>query len=308
MQTGIEFWIAFNATVLLLLALDLFVFHRTAHRVTVGEAALWTSVWVLLSLAFNLLVWHWKGPEKAVEFLTGYLIEYALSVDNIFVFVLIFSYFRVRAEHQHRVLFWGILGALVMRGIMIAAGISLVNAFHWMLYLFGAFLVFTGVKMLVHKEEELDPERNPLLRFVCRFMPVAREYSGANFVVIQEGRTMLTPLALVLVMVESTDLLFAVDSIPAIIAITRDTFIVYTSNICAILGLRSLYFLLASVVDKFIYLRFGLAVILAFIGLKMIVADFFEIPTALSLAFVGASLGLSIAVSMLFPKRELPVA
>jgi tellurite resistance protein TerC len=298
METSFNFWLEFNAAVLLLLALDLFVFHRKAHTVSAKEAALTTLFWVSLSLGFNLLVWRMQGQEAALQFLTGYLVEYSLSVDNIFVFILIFSYFRVPAEYQHRVLFWGILGALVMRGLMIWLGVSLVSAFHWMLYLFGAFLVFTGWKMLVGSGIEVEPEHNPLLKLCRRWMPISRTYEGTKFFTRVNGRRALTPLALVLVMVESTDLLFAVDSIPAIIAITTDPFIVYTSNVCAILGLRSLYFLLARVVPKFIYLKHGLALILGFIGIKMLIADFYKIPTPISLLIVAVTLVASVVISI----------
>jgi tellurite resistance protein TerC len=309
MDTPLQFWIAFNCVVLALLALDLFVFHRKAHAVSGLEAAIWSGVWVVLSLCFNGLVWHWKGPAQALDFFTGYVIEYSLSVDNIFVFILIFSYFRVKPEHQHRVLFWGILGALIMRGIMIWVGVTLIVMFHWMLYLFGAFLVFTGIKMFVHNdEEEIDPEHNPIVRLCTRWFSVSRVTPGPHFTTVQDGRRMLTPLAIVLVMVESTDLLFALDSIPAILAITQDPFIVYTSNVCAILGLRSLYFLLARAMAQFRYLRIGLAAILTFIGLKMLVADWFHISTPVSLGIVAFCLLLAVLASILRPQAapELP--
>lgn len=299
------FWIGFNAVVLVLLALDLLVLNRKPHAVTLREAAITSAVWIALSLGFNALIWHWDSA-KGLEFLTGYLIEYSLSVDNIFVFVLIFGYFKVPAEYQHRVLFWGIIGALVMRGLMIWLGIALIERFDWMLYLFGAFLVFAGVKMLIGGDPDIDPEHNPLVRLCTRFMPVTRGYHGPQFTIVEGGRRMLTPLALVLVMVESTDLLFALDSIPAIIAITQDRFIVYTSNICAILGLRSLYFLLAHVVHKFVYLKHGLALILSFIGVKMLIHHWLEIPTVLSLGIVALCLVGSIAASLLAPPKDIP--
>lgn len=307
-ETPLVFWFAFNAVVLSLLALDLFLFHRNPHPVSGREAALWSAFWILLSLGLNVLIWKAMGPTLALEFLTGYLIEVSLSVDNIFVFVLIFGYFRVPAAYQHRVLFWGIVGALVMRGMMIWLGVTLIENFAWMFYVFGAFLVFTGIKMATSGGESVDPEHNPLVRLCCRLFPMSKTYAGGNFVVREGSRTMLTPLALVLVMVESTDLLFALDSIPAIVAITQHKFIIYTSNVCAILGLRALYFLLAAVVTKFVYLRFGLAAILTFIGIKMLIADFIHLPTEVALGAVAACLLLSVAASLLFPpgKEDVP--
>ena len=301
------FWISFNALILCLLALDLFVFHRKAHAISVREAAWTSAVWIGLSCLFGAWVWHIRGPARGLEFFTGYLIEYSLSVDNIFVFVLLFSYFRVPVETQHRVLFWGVLGALVMRGTMIALGSALISQFHWVLYLFGGFLVYTGVKMLLHREEEeLNPEKNPLLAYARRHLPLTEAYEGSRFAVRRGGRLLFTPLMLVLIMVESTDLIFAVDSIPAIFAVTQDSFIVYTSNICAILGLRSLYFLLARVVHKFIYLKTGLSIVLTFIGCKMLLADFYKIPTGLSLLVVGAVLGITVALSLLKNRNQGP--
>lgn len=252
-------WILFNAFVLVLLALDLGIFHRNAHVVGLREAAVWSVVWIALALAFNAGVFYFGGAQKGVEFLTGYLIEKSLSVDNIFVFVLLFTYFAVPSQYQHRVLFWGILGALLMRGAFIITGAALLEAFHWIIYIFGAVIIVSGIKMLRQGHEELHPERNPVVRLVRRLFPVSSEYHGQRFFVRTAGRLMLTPLAIVLVMVETTDLIFAVDSIPAIFAITRDPFIVYTSNVFAILGLRALYFLLAGVVQQFVYLKAGLS-------------------------------------------------
>jgi tellurite resistance protein TerC len=290
--------------VLILLALDLFVFHRKIQAVSFREAALWSAIWVCLSLGFNALIWQWKGEAKAVEFFTGYLIEYALSVDNIFVFVLIFSYFNVRAEHQHRVLFWGIIGALIMRGIVIALGVEIVRRFSWSLYIFGAFLAVTGVRMFFKKEEEADME-NAVVRFCRRWLRVTPDYyNGRFFVRLQNGAWAATPLALVLIVVDVMDLIFAVDSIPAIFAITTDPFIVYTSNICAVLGLRSLYFVLASLADRFVYLQYGLAAVLTFIGLKMLTAYFLHISITLSLVVVAACLAVSILASLLFVGRD----
>ncbi len=292
------FWIAFHLGVFVVLAIDLVGFNRKAHVVTIKEASIWSVVWVALSLGFNLLVWHLKGTDAAVDFFTGYVIEYSLSVDNIFVFVLIFTYFQVRRKYQHRVLVWGIIGALVMRGLMIWLGVALVERFSWILYIFGAFLLVTGVRMLVSHGEEIDLESNFVLRFCRRWMRVTPDYHGQSFIVRQGGHLMLTPLALVLIVIDIMDLVFAVDSIPAVFAITQDEFIIYTSNICAILGLRSLYFVLAHVIDRFIYLKTGLAIVLGFVGLKMIAADFFHIPNWASLTFIITTLTITIFLSM----------
>jgi tellurite resistance protein TerC len=307
MHTSLWFWIVFNAGVLCVLAIDLFGFQRKAHAPSTMEAAIWTAVWMLLSLGFNALIWLWEGPAKALEFLTGYLVEYSLSIDNIFVFVLVFSYFAVPAAYQHRVLFWGILTALILSGVMIGIGAAFVETFHWALYLFGAFLLFTGIKMFFSRKRAVDIGRNPLVRLVRRLLPVSDTYHGARFTMRRDRRRLLTPLALVLIMIEVTDVLFAVDSIPAIFGITRDPFIVYTSNVCAILGLRSLYFLLAGVVHKFVYLKRGLAIILTFIGAKMLMADVYHIPTAFSLGVVGVVLLAAIGLSLLL-NRQRPEA
>jgi tellurite resistance protein TerC len=303
MPTSLWFWIAFNAGVLCVLAIDLFGFQRKAHAPSTKEAAIWTVVWMALSLGFNALIWLWEGPTKALEFLTGYLVEYSLSVDNIFVFVLLFSYFGVPAAYQHRVLFWGILSALILRGVMIGIGVAIVESFHWAFYLFGAFLLFTGLKMFFSRKRTVNVTGNPLIRLVRRLVPVSETYHGARFTVRQGRRRLLTPLALVLIMIEVTDVLFAVDSIPAIFGITRDPFIVYTSNVCAILGLRSLYFLLAGVVDKLVYLKPALAIILTFIGVKMLLADVYHLPTVVSLGFVGLILLVAIGLSLLVKRR-----
>ncbi len=307
-------WVGFNAFVIALLALDLGVFHREAHVVSVREAAIWSAVWVTLSLGFNYFVYRFLGPQAGLEFLTGYLIEKALSVDNIFVFVLIFGYFGVPAKYQHRVLFWGILGALLMRGTMIGMGALLIERFDWILYVFGAFLVFTGIRMAREDESRIEPEANPVLRLVRRFLPVTTTYHGQRFFVREpvgrggKVRRVATPLFVVLVFVETTDLVFAVDSIPAIFAITRDPFIVYTSNILAILGLRALYFLLAGIIHKFHYLQLGLSVVLVFIGVKMLLADIYHVPTAVSLGVIALVLGASVAGSLIWPRRvEEPV-
>jgi len=298
------FWIAFHVGVFVVLAVDLIGFNRKAHVIGIKEATIWSGVWITLSLGFNLLVWRLKGTDAALDFFTGYVIEYSLSVDNIFVFVLIFTSFQVRREYQHRVLFWGIIGALIMRGIMIWLGVALVARFHWILYIFGAFLFVTGVRMLVSKGEEIDLERNFVLRIARRWLPVAPGYDGQKFIIKDAGLWKLTPLALVLLVIESMDLVFAVDSIPAVFAITQDEFIIYTSNICAILGLRSLYFVLAHMIDRFIYLRIGLALILGFVGAKMIVAEFFTIPNWGSLAVIISILAVTNFLSMRATRDE----
>jgi tellurite resistance protein TerC len=295
-------WVVFNVFVLGMLALDLGVFHRHAHQVSMREAATWSVVWIALALTFNAGIFYFSGAEPALEFFTGYLIEKALSVDNIFVFVLVFSYFRVPAEYQHRVLFWGVLGALLMRGAMIAAGAYLIAHFHWILYVFGAFLVITAIRMAVQKEQHIEPEANPVIRLVRRLVPVDSAYHGQSFFVNRGGRRVATPLFVVLVMVETTDLIFAVDSIPAVFAVTEDPFIVYTSNVFAILGLRALYFLLAGVILKFHYLKLGLAVVLGWVGVKMLIADVYKIPLPLSLGVIALVLAISVAASLLFPK------
>ena len=300
------FWIAFHVGVFIVLAVDLVGFNRKAHVVSVKEATAWSIIWVLLSLSFNLLVWRLKGPTAALDFFTGYLIEYSLSVDNIFVFVLIFTYFRVPRKYQHRVLVWGIIGALIMRGIMIWLGVALVERFHFVLYIFGAFLLITGFRMLVSKGEEIDLDRNFVLRLARRWMRVTPEYYGSKFIVKVGDAWMLTPLALVVLCIESMDLVFAVDSIPAVFAITRDQFIIYTSNICAILGLRSLYFVLAHIIDRFIYLKTGLAIVLSFVGVKMLIADIYHLPNWASLGFIVAVLTVTIYASMRATRGRLP--
>lgn len=297
-------WIGFNILVLAMLALDLGVFHRQAHEVKVKEALIWSAVWIALAMLFNAGIYFWRGSEVALEFFTGYLIEKSLSVDNIFVFILIFSYFSVPALYQHKVLFWGILGALLMRAILIAVGATLIAKFHWIIYVFGGFLIITGVKMALQKSTGIHPEKNPLVRLFKRFMPVTNEYHGEKFFIKENGRRFATPLFIVLLMVEFTDLVFAVDSIPAIFAITKDPFIVYTSNVFAILGLRSLYFALAGVMGYFHYLKIGLALVLVFVGAKMMVVDIYKIPIGLSLSVVGGILLLSVLASLIWPRRS----
>jgi TerC family integral membrane protein len=301
-SVSIWFWVAFHLGVFLALFVDLFS-DRAHERISLSSAVRRSFLWVGLSLAFNLFVWWWEGPDQAVDFFTGYLIEYSLSVDNIFVFGLIFAYFRVPPRYEHRVLIWGILGALVMRATMIGLGVALVSRFHFILYVFGAFLVVTGVRMMLGKSEPIDLEHNFVLRLVRRMLPVTNDYHGPKFVALVGGRRMLTPLALVLIVIEVMDLVFAVDSIPAVLAITRDTFIVYTSNICAILGLRSLYFLLANLVARFVYLRIGLAIILCFVGLKMLVEHWFRVSSWLSLLIITAVLATTTIASLLVTKN-----
>lgn len=292
-------WIAFNLFVIAMLAIDLGVFHRKAHTVSLKEAAIWSGVWISLALVFNAGLYFLRGPDPALQFFTGWLLEKSLSVDNIFVFVLLFSAFSVPAAFQHRVLFWGIIGALIMRGILIAVGAVLLEQFHWILYVFGAFLIFTGIRMALHKETQINPEKNPLLKLARRFFPVTKEYEQDHFIVRRAGQWMITPLLLVLLIVESTDLVFAVDSIPAVFAVTRDPFIVYTSNVFAILGLRSLYFVFANVIEKFTYLKLGLSIILSYVGVKMVLADVFPIPTLLSLAIIALVLAGAIVASVI---------
>ena len=297
-------WIIFGVVVLGLLALDLGVFHRKSHEVKIKEALVWSAVWISLALLFNLFVYLTRGSGPALEFTAGYLIEEALSVDNLFVFLLIFSYFRVPSIVQHKVLFWGILGALLMRALFIVAGISLIEKFHWIIYIFGAFLIYTGIRMVTEQGKEIHPERNPVLRVFRRLMPVTETYVGDRFFVMRGTRRYATPLFIVLLMVETTDLIFAVDSIPAILAITRDPFIVYTSNVFAILGLRSLFFALAGLMKLFRYLNYGLCFILVFVGLKMLTAEVYKIPIVVALGVIIAILAASILASVL--RREAP--
>ncbi len=307
MATNIWFWILFNAFVLGMLALDLGVFHREAHVVRPREAAVWTGVWVSLALLFALGLALFEDPSTGLTFLTGYVIEESLSVDNIFVIVMIFAYFGVPAQYQHRVLFWGIVGALIMRGTFIALGTLLLAKFHWIIYVFGALLILTGIKMVARQDEQFDAAKNPVYRIARRRLPFTERYDGQKFFTMQNGRRVATPLFLVLLMVEFTDLVFAIDSIPAIFAITSDPFLVYTSNIFAILGLRSLFFLLAGVVDKFHLLKYGIAVILTFIGVKMVLVDVFHIPTLVSLAVIVTVLTVAVVASLLIPPRPVEI-
>ncbi|MGA9994504.1 MAG: TerC family protein [Pyrinomonadaceae bacterium] len=309
LDSSIWAWMGFAAFILLMLSIDLGLFNRKAHSVSYKEATIWSGVWVALALAFSVLVFWKLGHQKGLEFLTGYVIELSLSVDNLFVFLLIFSYFRVPAKYQHRVLYWGVLGALVMRITMIFMGIALIDRFHWIIYIFGAFLIYTGFRMFWEEETELEPEQNPLVRLVTRYIPITRHYEGKNFFTRIDGRLTGTLLLLVLVIVEVTDLVFAVDSIPAIFGVTTDRFIVYTSNVFAILGLRSFYFLLAGVVEKFHYLKTGLAIVLSLIGVKMVTEEFLlkvtnkQMLTLGSLVLVAVILLGSVALSLIWPKK-----
>jgi len=303
LEIGITGWIAFLVFLVIMLALDLGIFNRKSHDINYKEALLWSGIWISLAVLFNIGIFHFAGHEKGMEFLTGYLLEKALSVDNIFIFVLLFSYFNVSKKYQHKVLYYGIVGALIMRGVLIALGAALIVKFHWVLLIFGAFLVFTGIKMAVQKDEKVEPEKNPVVKFFKKIFPVSQNYERDKFFIKKKTGLLATPLFIVLIVVETTDLVFAFDSIPAILAITQDTFIVFTSNAFAILGLRSLYFALAGFMDKFKYLRLGLSVILVFIGVKMLIADFFPISVGISLAVLLLVLTISI-LSSVFVKRK----
>ncbi len=303
-MTQILLWISFTLFIIGLLILDLKVFQREEHEISIKEALLWTGFWIMLSLAFNAGVYFFMGPQKALEFLTGYLIEKSLSVDNIFVFILIFSYFGIPGKYQHKILFWGILGALLMRALFIVAGITLIHYIHWVIYVFGGFLVFIGLRMAFAKEKEIHPEKNRLLRLVKKFMPVTEDMKSGKFF-IRDGKTLVaTPLFVVLIVIESTDVVFAVDSIPAILSITLNPFIVYTSNVFAILGLRALYFALAGIMKIFHFLNYGLSIILIFVGAKMLMAEVYKIPVGAALAVVGGVLLISIVASLMFPEKE----
>jgi tellurite resistance protein TerC len=300
---GIWLWILFNMFVLVVLALDLGIFHRDDHTISVKEALIWSGVWTFLALVFNLGVWLWSGPQAGLEFFTGYVIERSLSIDNIFVFILVFSYFAVPPKYQYKVLFWGILGALIMRVLLILAGAALIKNFHWVIYLFGALLIFSGIKMALQREGHIEPDKNPLVKLARRVMRVTPEYHNGNFFTRIRGVLYATPLFLVLLVVESTDLVFALDSIPAIFAITDDPFIVYTSNVFAILGLRALYFALAGIMDRFRYLKVGLSATLVFVGVKMLLSDVAKIPVSVSLGVVIGVLALSVGASLLVPPK-----
>jgi len=303
MEINIWFWIGFNAFIILMLALDLGVFHRKAHEIGFKEAITWSAVWISLAMVFNLGIYYYIGKVEAIEFLTGYIIEKSLSVDNIFVFVLIFSAFAVPAAYQHRVLFWGIIGALIMRAIFIFAGVALINKFHWIIYVFGIFLLYTGVKIAIQKGTKINVENNRMLNLFRKYFPVTNNYHGAKFITKIDGKKFATPLMLVLILIEATDLIFAVDSIPAILAITDNPFIVYTSNAFAILGLRSLYFALAGILKYFHYLHYGLAAILVFVGIKMLITDFYKFDPFVSLGIIAGILIVSIVLSILKPPK-----
>jgi tellurite resistance protein TerC len=307
-QDGL-FWVLFNIFVLGMLALDLFVFHRDAHVIRIKEALGWSAFWIALALAFNTLIYFTEGTQPAIEFLTAYLIEKSLSVDNLFVFIVLFNYFKIPQIYQHKVLFWGIIGALVLRAFFIVVGVALLAKVHFFIYILGGFLVFTGIRMaMASHEPEINPKANPVVKFISRFMPVTNELVDGKFFVKRERMIFATPLFIVLLMVETTDVVFAMDSIPAILAISRDTFIVYTSNVFALLGLRALYFALAGVMQLFHYLHYGLALILVFIGTKLMLSDVFKFDMQYALLVVGAILAISVIVSLLFPKKdkELP--
>ena len=297
------FWILFNIFVLAMLALDLWVFHRPAHQVKFREALAWSVTWILLAIAFAVIVFFWHGHDAAVEFTTGYIIELSLSVDNLFVFLLIFRYFRVPADHQHKVLFWGILGALVMRALFIVVGVGLIRKFHWITYLFGVFLIYSGIRLLGEKNAAFEPEKSLLLRLFRKWMPVTENYEGDKFFV-RRGRLYATPLLMVLLVVETTDLLFATDSIPAVLAITLNAFVVYTSNVFAIMGLRSMYFVLAGMMDLFHYLHYGLSAVLILIGAKMLASNFFPVPTVAALGLVAGALAISMLASIVYPQQK----
>ncbi|MFZ7116689.1 MAG: TerC family protein [Bacteroidota bacterium] len=306
MTTEIYFWIGFVVFLALMLAIDLGIFHRKSHTVTFKESLGWTLVWIMLAMIFAGIVYYWKGSEKAIEFITGYVIELSLSVDNLFIFILVFSYFHVPQQYQHKVLFWGILGALVMRVIFIFAGVALISKFHWIIYVFGAIIIVSGIKMLFQKDKKIEPEKNPLIRFVKKMIPVTNEYHGDQFFIkIKNGAWAATPLFIVLVFVEITDLIFAVDSIPAILAITTDSFIVFTSNAFAILGLRSLYFALSGMLNLFRFLHIGLSFVLIFIGLKMVLSDIYKVPIEYALLTVLTILLTSIIASLLLKKKQI---
>lgn len=306
MHLGTWGWVLFNLFVVVMLILDLGVFHRKAHKVTIREAMIWTCVWIGLALGFNVLIWQTEGRQPALEFLTGYVIEKSLSVDNLFVFLLVFHYFQVPAIHQHRVLFWGILGALVIRGIFIGVGAALISQFSWLLYIFAAFLIYSGWKLIFEKDAKVEPEKNPVLRLFRRWVPVSNTYHGSHFFIREAGRLTATPLFVVLIVIETTDVIFAVDSIPAIFGITKDPFIIYTSNVFAILGLRSLYFALAGLMQLFHYLHYGLAFVLIFVGVKMVLHEsgIFHMPIAATLGVVGGVLTLSVLASLYLPQPK----
>lgn len=297
-------WVAFGTIIAIMLIVDLGIFHKKSHTVSIKESLVWTGIWIALSLIFNAWVYFSMGQQKGLEFLTGYIIEKSLSIDNIFVISLIFSYFKVPSQYQHRVLFWGVLGALLFRIIFVFAGVALIQKFHWMIYLFGGFLVFTGLKMLKESDKKIDIEHNPMITFVRRFFKITPQFEGQKFYIVKDGVRHFTPLFLVLIMIESTDIVFAVDSIPAILAITPDPFIVFTSNVFAILGLRSLYFAVNGIMEMFEYINYALSGILVFVGFKMLVSSYIKVPTALSVGVIFTLIIASILASIYFPKKK----
>ncbi|MCC6476353.1 TerC family protein [bacterium] len=299
-------WIVFNIAVVVMIWIDLKIFHKREHEVSVKESLIWSGIWIVIALLYAVFVYWWKGPVPAAEYVTGYIIERSLSIDNIFVFIVIFAYFKVPKLHQHKVLMWGIIGALALRLVLILVGAWLIEQFEWVIYIFGAFLIFTGIKLAFQGESEEDPSKNPAVRLFKKFYRVTDHYHGSKLTIIQHGKRLATPMMVVLVAVAFSDVLFAFDSIPAIFAVTRDPFIVYTANVFAVLGLQAMYFALAAIIDRFHYLKYGLAVVLVFIGVKMLLAHTqWEIPIGVSLAVVAGVLTLSVLISMLLPKHKV---
>jgi len=306
LDNKIILWGGFNLLVLFMLAIDLGFFHRDDHEISVKEGLIWSVIWILVALVFNVGVYYWKGSQVAVEFLTGYAIERSLSIDNIFVFLMLFNYFKVPKKYQYKVLIWGILGALILRAVFILGGTFIIAKFHWVLYVFGVFLVITGIKMAFGKDKDIEPEKNPMLKVLRKFLPITPKYREGKFLVRENHKLWGTPLLVVLIVVESTDVVFAVDSIPAIFAITLDPFIVYTSNVFAILGLRALYFAMAGLMQLFYYLKYALGIILAFVGVKMLLADLVHLPNWLALGIIAAIFVVSIILSIMFPPKKEP--
>ncbi len=304
MEVNAYVWLGFLFFVFAMLAIDLGLFHRKTHEVKIKEALIWSAIWISLAFIFNYIIYLYLGKVKALEFLTGYLIEKSLSVDNLFVFIMVFSFFNVEAKYQHKILFWGIIGALIMRAIFIFAGVALINSFHWIIYIFGAFLIFTGLKMLKQNQEKFDPSKNILVRFFKFFIPVTPTIKGSKFFVRINNKLFATPLFIVLIIIEFTDLIFAVDSIPAILAISTDPFIIFTSNVFAILGLRALYFALAGITKYFRYLKYGLSAILVFVGVKMCISGFFKFPVIISLLIILGILAVSVLASIINREKK----
>ncbi len=303
MEHSLTLWVVFNIFIVSMLIVDLMVFNRKPHEISIRESLVWTAIWIILAVIFGIGLYYFMSPEASLEYFTGYLIEKSLSVDNIFVFLLIFTYFGVEPKYQHRVLFWGIFGALVFRLLFILIGVALIEKFHWIIYIFGAFLIFTGIKLGLEKDKKIEPEKNPILKIVRRYIPITKQYHGQNFFIKRNGRYIATPMFVVLVVIETTDIVFALDSIPAIMAITRDTFIIYSANAFAILGLRALYFALSGVMRLFHYLHYGLAFILVYIGFKMMLEGIFKIPTTVTLFIIISTLTISVILSVFFPKK-----